>query len=120
MTSVWVVMEAGWEYDDNTYEIGGGGLAIKVYSSKERAEDRAKALILRRTKDLMLCGELSDYIPWGDAQRQRLCEIFQGRGFVEIRALESHELAAWSDSDILECASCLDQPFYEVCEVEYE
>lgn len=57
----YVLMEAGWEYDDNNYSRSNGGNPEKVFSDKEKAETEATKLNLETFKSTIKSGDIRDY-----------------------------------------------------------
>lgn len=63
MSTVYVLMEAGWEYDDNIHWLSGsgGGNPQKVFEDKEKAETEATRKNLEDFKDLVKSGDIREY-----------------------------------------------------------
>lgn len=58
---VYVLMEDGWDYNDEVYFSSDGGRPSKVFVSKEAADAEAKARNLKEFQDLVRSGEIRGY-----------------------------------------------------------
>ena len=138
MDTVYVLMEEGWEYNDETYfhPESGGGTPHSFYTSLEKAQVECDKRNLASFKDLWKSGEIHDYCYGLDElvsydlsknkgrkktlsallekifgkDFEEMTEIFYGRGDIEI---ESD-----SDEDWKALMSHIKLTFWEVVPVE--
>lgn len=61
METFYVLMEQGWDYNDEVYFSSEGGHPTKVFTDKEKAEAEANRLSMVDFKRLILSGEIREY-----------------------------------------------------------
>lgn len=67
MTKMYVIVEAGTEYNDEGYDVGGGNTSVKdiAYRTKEAAEEAARG-ILKETLSEFKLGDFYEYYDYRD------------------------------------------------------
>ena len=150
MSEMYVLMEAGWDYNDEFFyrSEGSGGHPHKVYASKEAAQTECASRNVARLKELFNSGEISEYyegfhdlLPYNkthDAEfYSRLdgaCNKIFGVDFEQLGDIERrHEYKrsqnpspqslikdSATDANWLELFNCTKLEFWEVVNVEKE
>lgn len=120
----WVVMQKGFEYDDNNYNQEEGGSAIKVYLAKERAEEAA----LQQSIGDLLGNNLSEY-SWALRESEEAVEnvkaaVKNAKGKYDADDDYNFRITHLPDNitaeQVSEILSALEITFYNVEEIELE
>jgi len=138
MDTVYVLMEEGWEYNDEIYfrSEGGSGSPHSFFTDKEKAQAECDKRNLDSFRKLWESGEIREYcygfddlIPYNSrkdrAKRKaldKICEKIFGKDFGEISEDfyndEDVKIESRSDEDWKELMSYLKLNFWEVVPVE--
>lgn len=143
MSEVYVLMEDGWEYNDEIRfrPESRGGTPRKVFTSKKKAQEECDALNVKEFKSLFASGEITEYFySWDDllpyrerkntefqTRLNKVCEKIFGMDFEQVslhfdnrgyREGSLPGLATATDKNWLEFLSCTTLHFWEVVTVE--
>lgn len=137
---VYIVLQRDYEYNDETYEYHGGGNAMKVYATREKAEARVEELMLNDMKkggfdylleyrcfDEVFDGMTTDAIDtWGLVDTTVIYTTYKGQISRETRQITEKDLDVFriiandpDDTRVKMLIEGMHEPLYYIEEVEF-